>query len=533
MSIENKTTAISKTLLIICPLVAVAFVSHKFLTVFAADVPRELREMNLVVFAKAFSEGRNLYQPSVLDTYIPTATNLYGFLAPLLISLFIRISEGIGLSALRVSEITALIIECIGIWFAYKALLLRTGKAAYSLLGAIILDSCYWRYSAFGGSFPDQWGLTVGFLLTYLIIKDERDKKYHPYIYALIIILLFYIKQYFIFWLVGVGVYLMLKSVGDFIKYAVTGIIGGIISIFAVDKMFPLYFGEVFPIAQGSTGNNSITDSLKQVIEQTVWSYKALVFFLFIFVVYSIWERKKGKVTGNSFRDSVFTYYEFCQMICVFPFSIIISRNEGTRYTYNLQLWWPYVIIFALSLLPVMAKKLMPYRIKAGHIIVFVVIAYCLWDCKSLIISKPLNNDQINAWDNAYEILDRYSEEGDILVSPHLSAYCLENGIETSDYGQAEFNSADSLRGYLNNKLWVTLFPETERLLRNNIEYNTLILDKIYRHGYTCIALTDSARYWLDESDIIAAGYSVDTEMELVAGGETLPTVFYVWNTEN
>ena len=134
----------SKAICIICPLIAVAFVSHKFLTVFAVDVPRELREMNMVVFAKAFSGGRNLYMPDVLNAEIPTATNLYGFLAPLIISPFIAMTAGIGVSALRMSEILTIVIECIGIYFAYAALHERTENAPYSLIGAIILDSCYW-----------------------------------------------------------------------------------------------------------------------------------------------------------------------------------------------------------------------------------------------------------------------------------------------------------------------------------------------------------------------------------------------------
>lgn len=486
--------------------------------------------MNMVVFAKAFSEGRNLYLPSVLDADIPTATNLYGFLAPLIISAFISLTGDLGLSALRVSEIITLLVECAGVYFAYRTLYLKTENAQYSMIGAVILDSCYWRYAAFGGAFPDQWGLTLGLFLTYLITKDEKNRKYHPYVYALVIILLFYIKQYFVFWLVGVGVYLLIKSFRDMMKFAVSGIVCGVISMIAVNLIFPLYFSEVFPVAQGSTGSNGIPDSLKQIYEQTLWSYKAFVLILFVYAGFCIIRKIRRKSEGN-FRGSVFSGYEFCQMICVFPFSVIISQNEGTRYTYNLQLWWPYVIIFALSVLPVMLKDIRINSKWLRYAILAAVIMYSLWDCKSMLISRPLNTDQKQAWNDAYSILDMYSGNGDILVSPHLSSYCLEKGITTSDYGQAEFNSRESLNAYLNNRLYVRLFPKTERIFNNNISYNERVLEKINNRDYACIALTDAAGYWLEEDDILAAGYRVDVESELVAGGETLDTKFYIPDT--
>jgi hypothetical protein len=83
----------------------------------------------------------------------------------------------------------------------------------------------------------------------------------------------------------------------------------------------------------------------------------------------------------------------------------------------------------------------------------------------------------------------------------------------------------------LNNRLYVRLFPKTERIFNNNISYNERVLEKINNRDYACIALTDAAGYWLEEDDILAAGYRVDVESELVAGGETLDTKFYIPDT--
>ena len=45
-----------------------------------------------------------------------------------------------------------------------------------------------------------------------------------------------------------------------------------------------------------------------------------------------------------------------------------------------------------------------------------------------------MTQEEEAAWKNAYDILEQYSSEGDLLVSMLLSNYCLENNIATSNY---------------------------------------------------------------------------------------------------
>ena len=516
-----------KLIYILCPLIVIAFTGHKFYTVLAADFPHELREMTMVVFARIFSEGGSLYSPSVLGRDIPSATNLYGFTVPLIISPFIKIAGVFGASALRVCEIMTLIVECVGTFLAYSVVLRKTRNPVYAMFAAILVDSCYWRYAAFGGAYPDQWGITTGLLLTYLISKDEENGYRRPWLYALIMIFLFFTKQYFFFWAIGVGVYLLLRSVRDFLRYAVSGILFGILSAFAVWLALPLYFTEIFPVAQGSTGNNGLMDSLKQIPEMTLWAYKfivvaAVVGFIFHFILLKQRKEEAGKERIVSYS------YEFCQLVCVLPLCALIARNEGTRYTYYLQLWWPYVILFAVLVMPAVIGRVLPGKTGLGNAFLLLFILLSLWDAKTLLVSRPLTGEQIGAWKEVYSILDEYAGKGEILVSPHLSAFCLERGIETSDYGQAEFNSSDSLKAYMGNRLYVSLFPEAEQIFRENIDYNASVLQNIREHRYSCIALTDNARYWLNDDDILSAGYHVDSVYDLVAGGEELPTVIYV-----
>lgn len=58
-------------------------------TIIAYDTPKELREMNTVVFAYRFACGENPYAVSLLQNAVPAATSMYGFLVPILLAPFI------------------------------------------------------------------------------------------------------------------------------------------------------------------------------------------------------------------------------------------------------------------------------------------------------------------------------------------------------------------------------------------------------------------------------------------------------------
>lgn len=67
------------------------FILHKGYTIIAYDTPKELREMNTVVFAYQFAHANNPYSVASLANDIPVPTSIYGLLVPLLISAFIHL----------------------------------------------------------------------------------------------------------------------------------------------------------------------------------------------------------------------------------------------------------------------------------------------------------------------------------------------------------------------------------------------------------------------------------------------------------
>ncbi len=504
-------------------------VGYKLYTIFSLDVPLEFREMNMIAFADAFARGKNQYSRDILNSTMPEVTNVYGFIMPLLLTPFVRIGKAAGISALQTCEAVCIGIECLCLFLTYRIIYLRNKDRLSAIGGAAVMFSCMWRYTACGGAFPDPLGIAAEFFLVYIIATAEKYRNYDPALYACILVGMFYIKQYYFFPVLGMGIYLLIRSHKLFLRFAVSGILIGVLSLLVVNAAFPLYFTEAFPVSQGSTFSSDLYYSLSQIPEQIIRSYKLPIMFLIASPVLFFICRKTDAKT-KLLTDPTLLRYEVIQCFVILLPCAMIAKNLGTRYTYYLQLWWPYVIIVSFSLLPGLLKRfgsLFPlkesYLTLAAVLLVFLSIA----DCSSMIISEPLTPDQKQSWDQAYTLLDQYSENGEMLVSSHLSNYCLEHNIPTPDYGQAEYNSEQALLRYLASPIWPRLFPDAETIFRQNIDYKQQIMDNINSRHYSGIALTDTGGYLLDPEDILDAGYHEEARLELVTGQEKWETVFF------
>ena len=179
-------------------LLLLILIGLKFYSILIINIPHELREANIVAFAKSFADGKNLYNFSALKTEIPPATNQYGLLVPLLLAPFVKIGGIFGVEALRIAQLATIFIEIVGLLLVYLIIIKNCGSRLVAIFGAIVSYSCFWRYAAFGGAFPDQWGLTFALLMTYCVIRFEQQKQHRVIIYALMCVVLFYIKQYFV-----------------------------------------------------------------------------------------------------------------------------------------------------------------------------------------------------------------------------------------------------------------------------------------------------------------------------------------------
>lgn len=514
--------------------VLLCLVGLKFYTVLDIDAPRELREGTLVAFAKAFSEGINLYSTDTLQYEIPAPTTLYGFCVPLILSVFVKMGSLFAIDALTICQIITLIVEIIGLLLAYTLVKKKTNNSLYAIVAAILCYSCYWRYDACGGAYPDQWGVTISLVLAYLVYINSEKKRYCPFLYTLIILILFYIKSYFAFVTLGLILYLWIESKTNFMKLIIYGGIIGCLSFFIVNKIFPLYFTEILAIGQGTTFNCGFRFSLGQITELAIRYYLVctlallVLIFRIIFKTVQIFRKRGGKSVYSFIRYN--NSLEICMLLAILPAVIVIARNGGTRYTYYLQLWWIWVIIFVME----NANKIMPIsllshiRIKYRMLIMVLACVLSITMCREFIISTPLNESQKMDWKYVYSLLDEYSKAGDVLVSAHLSTWCMERNIETAEYGQQEFNNLNNLDNYNHKILWTKLFPFADDILINSIDYNEEVKEKIKKHNFSCIALTSATRYDVDDNFLLEQGYVVWDERMLYTGTQQWDTKIWI-----
>lgn len=148
--------------------------------------------------------------------------------------------------------------------------------------------------------------------------------------------------------------------------------------------------------------------------------------------------------------------------------------------------------------------------------------------CMRFMISKPLSSVQIKAWEDTYTILEEYSKEGDILVSAHLSSWCIDNDILVAEYGQHEFNNEINLESYKDKKWVEKIFPLADDIIMKALEYNEKIRQDIQNNKYTCVALTTATNYGIDEEYLLQNGYCLLDEKDLATGRRIWNTKIYV-----
>lgn len=506
-------------------------VLQKGYMIIAHNTPKEIREMVTVVFASRFAQGDNLYAATVLDNTIPAATSVYGILTPLILAPFVRIFSVAPLNALQICEAVTLCVEVIGALFFYRLLYQKTSHRLLSVVGMLFFYYCYWRYDGFGGAFPDQWGVTLSIILMEAVCRDEQRNHYRPGLYAAVIIAMFYTKQYFVFTVIGLCIYIFMRSKKTFGLLALFGVGGGITSVFVIDYFFPLYFSEALAIMQEQVGAvSNIKYSLDQIrVLNEV--YKGIIILGILNVFISLYRAVKN-------RDLKPFSYELYQLVFMFPIVTYLAQNGGTSYTYWLQLWYPYVIVCCITSAVVIADyiSVLSYpKIKALcfgiYCILFVFSFYQMFRAVPWFKCHFMTDEEKRSWERSYSILGEYSKEGDMLVPMLLSNYCLENNMETADYGHAQCNVPATLENYKNSKLWRNFFlvDYTEELLEKSIQYNDVeIRNKIKEQEYSCIVLTSIGDYGLSEQEVIDSGYHIFTREELPAGRAHWEAVFYV-----
>ena len=508
----------------------VGCVFFKFIAIIWGNpFPWEVREGVGLKIGEYFSEGINPYIFTNVED-LPYANYMYGFIIPFVFSLLRCLFSS---NYIIACEIFSLIIEIFGIIFAYKCLKLMNVSNYIAVIASLGVYCAYWRYNGFGGAFPDTFGVTLSIFLCYLILRDEKKNKFTPVLYAFILIIEFYIKQYFLIIALGVFFYLLCKNSKAAITFFVTGCLAGGGSLILVRYFMPTFFtGTVLLL--NLSNSYSIWRAFKQFIYLA--QYFGLVYLVFLFYVCNILikvKKEKCNCFVGSFKyivDKKFAYV-FIQSIVMGGFLLYFGQSDGTFYTYYLQLWIPYLVMSTAGMINELKSMLcandrLAKYLNSSIIPVLGAIVVMMSFGKFTIVT-PMSLEQKNEWKYVYNLLDSYSPDSIRIKDNSFVFYCLERGIYNDAWGHDSIFTEETLDKLKNLNISDLFFPYAEELTKQFLVYQSTADKKMIDGEFKCVLLTANEA---ENKKELLTKYHEIYSTSLWVGGESTNIVIFERN---
>lgn len=480
-------------------------------------IPKELRESVTLKLADDFSKGINPYSIKMLGEEKPALFNCYGFINSIIAAAVMRIFH---ISASLSCTIITVLYKIGSLALTWVIARKITKNILLSLWAVILMYGCFWRYVPCGGAFPDQLGIFLTIFVYWIMLKGEKEKNFHPVGLAIIIIILFYTKLYFAVFAIGIAVFFLLKDRKSFYIFILSGGGCGIVSILLVNRIFPLYFTESI-FYMGSFTGIDIFYSIKQIL--ALWKYYmlpiAVVLVWFFITAKKIWQGVRQKPFSEWQDKYLFSYYLIIQIICMGLCLLYLGTNDGTWLTYHLQLLLPGVIFLCVFIIGQWKSS----GKHAGFLIAIMLLS--VLQVAPLNVDTSLTGKQIDTWNKVYARLDSYGEGSELLLSPPLSYYCVDNNIYTSHYGHSNGILEVCVQKWKDSPIAQILFPNAERIYNQNENYKKIIQKKVLSGEYDYIGI-GAGDFDLTTGDFNFA-YQLENKVDMYAGNHRWEMFFY------
>lgn len=486
-------------------------------------IPKELREAVTLKLADDFSKGINPYSIKALEGERPALFNCYGFINSIIVALVMNImhipASLAGTIITIVYKIGSLILTGI---ISYQI----TKNKLLSIWSAVLMYGCFWRYVPCGGVFPDQLGLFLTILIYWIMMKGEKEKTFHPLVLASLIVILFYIKLYFVAFAVGIAVFLFLKDRKSFNCFIISGVILGVLSILLVNQVFPLYFAQAV-FYMGSFTETDIAYSVKQMLGMGKYYMLPIV----VLIAWGVRQlrntdgEKKWKRFSLWQNSHLFIYYLIIQIICMGMCLLYFGTNDGTWLTYHLQLLLPGVIILCTYVLG-------QWKCSNRHFVLLIMtMLLSALQVAPLNVDTSLKTEQIDTWNKVYAKLDSYGEGSELLLAPPLNYYCVDNNIYTAHYGHSNGIQEVCVQKWNTSPIAQLIFPNVEEIYIQNKNYKNIIREKVLKGEYDYIGI-GAGDFDLTEADFSQA-YHLASKVDLYAGNHRWEMLFYTRKKNN
>ena len=450
------------------------------------NYPNELLEPSNVALTRMFLEGKCPYVKNSLNYDIPAVNYEYPFMGSLVSAMVaLMVGKNVVLAHYIVSFVAFLGTGILG----YIIIKPYSKTTVSPFAGAFLFLMCHWRFG-FISAAPDDLGLFL--LVLTLFFAVSPSIKHKPLVCAFLTTICFYTKQYMVFVFIGIFVYMLLYSKKEAIKFLIYTLGINVVVGIIITLVWPLYWSyTVFFLYFGcSTGTGfgmvNLINQMKYLL--AIFALLFLVIAVGSFMVINKLKKDGRKITNLEIKENdpiVLFVVEIPVMLLPL---LLFGRNDGAFLSYFLQLWMPSIIVVTFIVLEKVIEERNDFRICCvyGFIVGFTILfAY---------LKLPLHiitDEEILAWENAYNIVNEAREKGEVCYSQQLAYLAFDNGDKYYFCGHDGEVSLETLDVWNNSKALQVIFPYVDDIINKNMEYRKEIIVKAFESEFELLTFQD------------------------------------------
>lgn len=410
-------------------LIVLVFILISFRDLLKASLelyPREYREAANLMIAKSFYEGTNPYK---INGGVPICVNVYGFVNPMIAAVLSRLFNiGLLRSFYLLSLIYTLIIPILIIYEVYSIVGLTRRTWIYY---PFLFFSAYTVTYGTGhiSTRPDCLGIIISIII--LMILRRNGTVRNVLIAALLLILLFYVKPYFLFFVIPVSIFLLMKDKRSFILLLIAVSFVGVTSFVLIRCIFPLYYVDTiyFEFIEQFLSDGGITTSEKsaELIAYSINQFKELINTYFIqftivaIALLGVYTKVRPCDNNRWFSDTFDKIGIYLwNIVLAVPILLLLGRNKGAWISYHMQLLMPAIIIVGfVGIISFSERKSFLGILLLILLVISTPTIYKKYGCVEI-----LSYEEEESWKKIEELCIIASDEG-----KQIYASCLVNGV--------------------------------------------------------------------------------------------------------
>ncbi|MBR1732541.1 MAG: hypothetical protein IJ729_02215 [Alloprevotella sp.] len=401
-----------------------------------------------------------------------TGIYLYGLLYPLLGGALHFLFHGDILVELRLLSYALTWLTAL---FAAHMLLQRTGKTWIAALGCALCLVADWH-----GVTGSAISAPLGSLLLLAAISAANRRR--PVTAALLTVLGFFVKPYFVAIYLPLQIYFFLHRRRDALCYFAACLLAGIAIALAVKIVYPYYF--VYNVVHHL--NAAIRDPFHLLKQANI---VVLLFApLFVLGIVRLARQRRIALTDATGLSAIFLWIVWLRL----------GMHAGAFMSYTYHLCLPPLVVFALAFLPDLKRR---WRVLyAVWIFVAGLIVGSCWHNLPVYKAAYKTNQQ--------QIMQDFFPEGDdysraACLTPSLARFAVQRGVPVVDNGMWGYvPSLNSTR-----RAVLFLFPEVRDLRYRAQTFEPSLHEAIAEHRWD-VVYTDAFYCIVREEEMLRAGYT-------------------------